>query len=349
MSQEAMKFQDYYEVLGVERDASQDEIKKAYRKAAMQWHPDRHQGDDHDEAEARIKQINEAYEVLSDVDKRKKYDQFGENWKHGQDFTPPPGAQSTTHRMTPEEFEAMFGSSGFSDFFASMFGDDVAKGFGGSAPQHRRYAHRGADTRAELKLDIGDAIRGGKRSFQIGASSACHSCGGIGFVGEHVCPSCAGIGTVHSVKTVDLKIPERIHDGMQLRLRGLGEAGSEGGHAGDLILSIRLNPDSVYRFKGNDIEAELPVTPWEALSGTKVKMRTPEGVVRLTIPPGTASDTRLRLKGKGLDDGHGSRGDLYAVIRYALPDQLTPKQQELIQELPKHGPQHVSGGAREDS
>ena len=183
-----MKFQDYYEVLGVPRDASADDIKKAFRKLALKWHPDRHKEGEREHAEATFKGINEAYEVLSDPEKRKRYDQFGQNWQHGQEFNPGP----EDVRMRPEDFERRFGRGGFSEFFESMFGDQFGSAFerrGGQA--HRRFRHRGADVRAELGLTLEDSLRGGKRRFEVPTVQTCPRCGGVGFIDDHVCPTCA--------------------------------------------------------------------------------------------------------------------------------------------------------------
>ena len=339
-----MKFQDYYEILGVKRDASADDIKKAYRKLAMKWHPDRHQGDDRAAAEEKFKRINEAKEVLTDPEKRAKYDKFGEHWEHGQDFRPPEGGGWQT--MNPEEFESMFGGGGgFSDFFASMFGADMGSQFRG-ARTHRRYQARGADSNAELLLTISDAIEGGKREFGLGTVQACPTCGGTGELEQHVCPTCAGMGRVRGRKTVELKIPKDVRDGLVLRLKGLGEPGVGGGETGDLYLTIRLKGDANYRREGADIYADVPVAPWEALDGAKVDIRTLDGTVTLNVPAGTKSGQHLRLKGLGLSHEQGGRGDLYAVIRMALPDEPSDKQKELIKQLKQAGPTEVKGGAR---
>ena len=346
-----MKFQDYYEVLGVTRTASPDEIRKAYRKLALQWHPDRHKGAAQRDAEERFKRISEAYEVLSDPENRKRYDQFGEHWKHGQEFTPPPGAGGgRTRTMTPEEFERMFGGAagGFSDFFTGMFGDRFQRASGGGG-RHQRFRMRGADVQAELELSVREALAGGRRGFELPTTAPCPRCGGTGFLGEHVCPTCMGVGQVRGRKTVEVAIPRSLRDGQTLRLRGLGEPGDNGGPEGDLLLTVRLASDDVYRIDGADVYADVPVAPWEALSGTKVDVRTPDGVITLTVPPGTRAGQKLRLRGKALDDGEGGRGDFYAVIRLALPDVLNERQRQLIQELSKAGPSLVGGGAREAS
>lgn len=339
-----MKFQDYYEVLGVPRGASGDEIKKVYRKLALKWHPDRHQGDEKSGAEEHFKRISEAYEVLSDAEKRAKYDRFGENWEHGQEFEPSPGQRT----MTREEFEAAFGGSGgFSDFFQEMFGGDVRRDFGGGPRSHPRYAHRGADVRAELSLPIGDAIRGGTRSFEVPTRTSCPSCGGTGSLDRHVCPTCAGIGEVRERRTVELRIPENVRDGLKLRLAGLGEPGS-GGDRGDLLLVLRLADDEVYRRDGANLDARVPLAPWEAIRGARVDVRTGRGVVTVTVPPDTSAGERLRLRGQGLDDGRGGYGDCHVVIVLDLPGELTERQKELLVEAGSAGSGSVRGGAREE-
>jgi curved DNA-binding protein len=336
-----MKFQDYYEILGVPRGASQDEIKKAYRKLAIKWHPDRHPGDDRASAEEKFKRINEAKEVLTDPEKRAKYDRFGQSWQHGQDFTPPQGGQGW-RTMSPDEFGDMFGGSGFSDFFASMFGDDMRTRFGG-----RRRASRGADANAELHLAVSDAVRGGSREFTLGTMKDCDMCGGSGVLDEdHMCPTCGGLGRVNGRKTVELKIPKDVRDGMTLRLRGLGEHGQGGGPTGDLYLTVRLQSDDVYRREGANLYADVPVAPWEALDGAKVDLKSLDGTVTLTIPPGTKSGDRLRLRNLGLRREDGTRGDLYASIRYALPETLTEEQKQALKALKESTATQVTGGAR---
>jgi curved DNA-binding protein len=394
-----MKFQDYYEVLGVPRAATAEEIKKAYRKLALKWHPDRHKGKAQAGAEERFKQISEAYEVLSDKEKRAKYDRFGEHWKHGQEFAPPPGSGfggrdgggaggfGGARRMTPEEFARIFGNArggggpggagagpggmggfggagGFSEFFSSLFGDGGAFEEGppgGRGPGARRsgrpsaraaFRERGADARAELSLPVSAALRGGRSSFDIPVRTTCMRCDGTGFLGEHVCPVCVGVGTLAGRKRVDLTIPAQVRDGLTLRLRGLGEPGEAGpdgkpGEPGDLYLTLRVESDDVYRVHENDLEADVPVAPWEALSGARVDVRTPRGVATLVVPPNTRSGARLRLRGQGLPDGEGGHGDFTAVIRHALPQDLSPRQRELIAELGRTGAGTVTGGARE--
>ncbi len=340
-----MQFQDYYEILGVKRDASPEEIKKAYRKLALQWHPDRHKGAAKKDAEARFKRISEANEVLSDPEKRKRYDRLGANWQQGQEFTPPQGQRT----MSREEFERMFGGAGgggFSDFFAQMFGEDFGRTFRGSGrARHARFAQRGADVRAELELGVRDLARGGKHSFRISTSTPCPRCGGVGFVGEHVCPTCLGVGSVSGERTVELAIPADARDGLVLRLRGLGEPGENGAESGDLLLTLRVGSDGTFSVEGPDVEADLPIAPWEALAGAEVEVETPRARAKVKVPSGTRAGAKLRLRGQGLPDGAGGRGDLLLVVRLVLPADLTPRQKELLREAGESAPP-VAGGVR---
>jgi DnaJ-class molecular chaperone len=343
----SVKFQDYYELLGVSRTASEDDIKKAYRKLALKWHPDRHQAESKAKAEEKFKQISEAYEVLSDQETRKRYDALGENWKHGQEFSPPPGA-GQGRRMSPEEFQQMFGGGGgFSDFFASFFGDQFGQRFGGRGPTSaRRGAQRGADVRAELSLAISEAISGGRRQFELPAEITCPVCNGLGEVKNHICPRCGGVGAIRERKTVEVSIPQAVRDGAVLRLRDLGEPGQGGGEPGDLYLTVRLLSDSVYRITGNDLEADLPVAPWEAAFGAKVEVRLPDGTLTVTIPENARAGTKLRFRGRGMADEEGGHGDFFAIVRIKLPDSLSERQKEALREMERAGPHRVTGGIR---
>ncbi|GJM23282.1 MAG: molecular chaperone DnaJ [Planctomycetota bacterium] len=351
-----MKFQDYYEVLGVARDASEAEIKKAYRRLALKWHPDRNQGEEHEAAEARFKQISEAYEVLGHADTRAKYDRFGENWKHGQEVPPGAGGGADgfgggAQSMSREEFEQMFGgaggSGGFSDFFREAFGDDMRRDFGGASgasQQHARYRFRGADVQAELRLPVSEALLGGKRSFQLPGRSACPSCGGTGELKGHVCPACAGIGQVRRMRSVELAIPKQLRAHSTLRLRGLGEPGAGDGEAGDLLLELSLVDDDHYRVLGDDLEARAVVTPWDAESGTQLELRTARGEVSVNVPAGARAGQRLRLRGQGFARAGGEHGDCFARVELDLPRTLSDRQRELLRELAALDTERSDGG-----
>jgi curved DNA-binding protein len=347
-----MQFQDYYTTLGVERSATADDIRGAYRKLAKEWHPDRHPPHKRAEVEARFKAIAEAHEVLSDPEKRKRYDALGEHWRHGQDFQPPPGGGGF-RRVDPEEFARMFGGGGggggggFSDFFAQMFGDmfaDASRAHGDGRPHAHRAAARGQDAEAAIELKVGEALLGGKRSFGLSIGVPCAACDGDGQRAGRACPACGGLGRTQRQRTIALSIPKDARDGQVLRLRGLGEAGD--GQPGDLLLTLRLVADDVYRLRDDDVEADVLIAPWELLDGATVDVQVPGGTAAARIPPGTKPGQRLRLRGQGLARADGSRGDLLLVVRLGLPDPLTDRQRELLRELGKDSARVRGGAAR---
>ena len=322
-----MRFRDYYEVLGVPREADAAALKKAYRKLALEWHPDRHQGAERAQAETRFKELNEAYEVLSDPKKRAKYDRFGKDWESGQEFAPPSG-----RARTGADFEAAFGDGeGFSDFFRSMFGEEYAREFERGARRPRR--RRGGDIEAELALPISVALEGGMRSFTRPGSASCPACSGQGSRGHHACAACAGLGSVRRERHVDLRIPTDVRDAMTLRLAGLGEPGSGGAEPGDLLLNVRLQADGRFRIVDGELEARLVLTPWDAHAGTRADVRTARGTASVAIPPDTRSGRRLRLRGQGFADGHGAHGDAWVRIELDLPASLSEREKRLLDEL----------------
>lgn len=323
-----MKFRDYYELLGVARDVDAAALKKAYRKLALEWHPDRHQGAERARAEARFKELNEAYEVLSDPEKRAQYDRFGKDWESGQEFTPPAGRGGAGGR----EFEDLFGQGeGFSDFFRSMFGEQYAEEFRARARTPRQ--RRGGDVEAELELPIGLALEGGVHAFELPGTTDCPTCAGDGSLGQHTCPTCAGLARVRRSRHIDLRIPADVRDGMALRLRGLGEPGVGGAEAGDLLLRLRLADDRSFALVDGALEARVKVTPWDAHVGTRVDVRTARGTATVTVPPKTRSGRRLRLRGQGFADGRGGHGDAYVRLELDLPEVLSEREGRLLEEL----------------
>jgi len=302
-----MEFKDYYQIMGVPRDASQDEIRRAYRKLARKYHPDVSK---EPEAEARFKEVGEAYEVLKDPEKRAAYDQLGANWKAGQDFRPPPGWD--------QGFEFHGGgftdadASGFSDFFESLFGRGgfARGGFGSRAGFH---AH-GEDTRARVQIDVEDAYRGGTRAITLRHSE----------LGPDGRPQVRE-------RTLNVRIPKGVRQGQHIRLPGQGGAGIGKGQAGDLYLEVEFRPHRLYTVDGADVYLDLPVAPWEAALGAQVKAPTPAGPVDLKIPPGSASGRKLRLKGRGIPSK--PPGDLYVVLRVALPPANTEAAKAAYREM----------------
>jgi DnaJ-class molecular chaperone len=324
----AVKFKDYYQILEVSRTATADEIKKAYRKLARKYHPDVNPTDR--TAEDKFKELNEAYEVLSDPEKRQRYDELGANWKTGADFTPPPGWQKGP--MQPGAFGDLFGGGpgqgGFSDFFESLFGGVRGARAGPG------FAMRGADVEADLTLGLDDIYHGATRTLTIPVAERCASCGGVGTQDGHLCRTCNGTGVVQRPKSLAVHIPVGMREGSVIRLAGQGEPGTGNAPAGDLYLRLHLSPHSLFTFVADDdLQMELPVAPWEAALGAKVTVPTLDGSVEMTIPPGSQGGRRLRLRGKGVPRQHGGRGDLYVKLKITVPPKLTTEERELFEKL----------------
>ncbi len=285
-----MEFKDYYQIMGVKRDATQDEIKRAYRRLARKYHPDVSKEPD---AEARFKEVGEAYEVLKDPEKRTAYDQLGANWKAGQDFRPPPGWD--------QGFEFHGGgftgadAPAFSDFFESLFG-----GAGFARRGRSEVHHRGEDTHAKVSIDVEDAYRGATRPITL----------------RHTEVGADGRPKVKE-RTLNVQIPKGVHQGQHIRLARQGGTGSGKGAPGDLYLEVEFRAHPLYHVEGKDVFLELPVAPWEAALGATVKAPTPTGAVDLKIPAGSKSNRKLRLKGRGIPGQ--VPGDLYVVVQIVLP------------------------------
>ncbi len=321
-----VKYQDYYEILGVDRNATEKEIKAAYRKLARKWHPDLHSGKDKQLAEEKFKQINEAHEVLSDPEKRAKYDRLGANWRDGQDFSPPPDMEGFRFYTTAGD-----PVSGFSEFFEMLFGGGDL--FNRTAKKTRRGGPvRGQDVETELEITLEEAYRGGERTLQLAVKEICPACGGAGYTQNAFCSRCGGTGVVTAGKSLAVKIPPGVHDGSRIRLKGQGGEGLHGGERGDLYLRIRLLPHPVFKVEGNDLETEISLRPEQAVLGDRVLVPTLDGPVTMKVPPGTRAGKRLRLRGKGLPAQDG-RGDEYIRIKIDIPDHLTTEEQELYRRL----------------
>ena len=325
-----MKYIDYYDPK-VSKTASEKEIKQAYRKLARQHHPDLHQGNAKHDAEEKFKIINEAYEVLSDPDKRTKYDRLGMNWKAGDDFNVDPSATGgyTYTYQGPGNFD--FGSFGFSDFFSTIFGQDFANSQQSGA-RPRRTSSKGEDVDAEISLTIDELIHGVEKDIYLSAPNLCAACEGQRFTQQGVCRACGGTGATEDVKTVKVTIPAGLYPGASLRLKGLGGKGRGDSAAGDLYLSIRAAENGAWQINGSDLEAELVLYPDQAVLGDKMRVPTPHGHVQLSIQPGVHAGQRLRLKNKGLPKS-GGFGDLYLRIRIDIPLESLAAEQELYQKI----------------
>lgn len=306
-----MEYKDYYQLMGVERDATQDEIKRAYRKLARKYHPDVSKETD---AEARFKEVGEAYEVLKDPEKRAAYDQLGANWQAGQDFHAPPGWDAGFEFSGGGYTGGVEGDAGaYSDFFESLFGQFHAGGPGGIHA-------RGNDHHARVLIDLEDAMHGATRSIKLQV------------------PEVDARGHVITRERVlNVRIPKGVRQGQHIRLAGQGNAGLGEGKSGDLYLEIEFNPHSIYRIDGRDIYLDVPVAPWEAALGASIKVPTPAGTVDMKIKPESANGSKLRLKGRGLPAGSaGNRpGDLYVVLQLTLPPAATDKAKELYRDMQK--------------
>ncbi|MGZ5007714.1 MAG: DnaJ C-terminal domain-containing protein [Methylobacter sp.] len=300
-----MQYKDYYKIMDLSRTATQDEIKRAYRKLARKYHPDVSKEKD---AETKFKELGEAYEVLKDPEKRAAYDKLGSNWKAGEDFRPPPNWD--------EGFEFRGGFTGggggvFSDFFEQLFG---RSGFRSSGPGAQQFHAQGQDTHAKIYIDLEDSFQGTTRNISLSA------------------PETDTQGHVQlKHRSLNIKIPKGVKPGQHIRLSGQGEPGSGGGKAGDLLLEIAFNPHPLYRISESDIYLDLPVAPWEAALGATVKVPTPEGKVDLKVPPNSRQGSKLRLKGRGLPAK--TPGDFYVVLQIALPPANTERAKAVYQKM----------------
>jgi len=307
----SVEFKDYYDVLGVARDASGEEIKKAFRKLAHKYHPD--VAKDKTTAEEKFKEINEANEVISDPEKRRKYDQLGANWNHPERQPAPPQAGFGGGDANASEFH--FDGTGFSDFFEQFFGSHgrPSGGFGrtrGDGVGGETVAQRGQDIEADILVTLDEILRGSTRTIHL----------------QRADPR-----TGQSVQqTLRVKIPPGVREAQLIRLAGKGQEGLGGGDSGNLYLRVKFAQHPDFRVRGADLHYDLDLAPWEAVLGATVPIPTLDGTVSLKIPAGTMAERQLRLRGKGLPTSNGTRGDLYAVVSIQVPAHLTPEQKVLV-------------------
>jgi curved DNA-binding protein len=299
-------YKDYYKVLGVERDCSQEEIRKSYRKLARKYHPDLNPNDK--TAEDKFKEINEAYEVLSNTEKRKQYDQLGSGWQHGQQFNVPPEFQEQFKRRgygPPPSYH--FGGTGFSDFFESLFGSGAKNWEGGFETED--FSSKGVDVQADIMITLEEAFHGATKAITLERRGR--------------------------RETYQVKIPSGVEQGSRIRLAGRGEPGSGGGEAGDLFLKIHIAPHPHMRLDGKRLIYDLELAPWEAVLGTTVTVETLGQKLKIRIPPGSQDGQHLRVRGQGFRFGSGDRGDLFVQIHIELPTQLSEREKTLWEELAK--------------
>lgn len=316
-----VQFRDYYETLGVSKTATEEEVRSAFRKLARKYHPD--VAKDKKAAEEKFKEINEAYEVLGDPEKRKKYDQLGADWNRPGGFQPPPGWQWEGQQPGGGFYQSgsdgggvqfEFDGTGFSDFFEAFFGGGRGRSAFGGFGGRQATAERGADVEADIMVTLEEALQGSTRTVSLRRAGS------------------------NKVENYQVKIPRGVHDGQRIRLRGQGEAGVRGGKSGDLFLRVRLARHPDFAVEGSDLLQEVKIEPWRAVLGSELVVPTLEANVRLKIPAGTQGGQRFRLRERGLPGVSGKRGDLYVVVQINVPKKLTEREREVWSELSKlHG------------
>lgn len=309
----AVTTQDYYKLLGVDRNAKPEEISKAFKKLARQHHPDFNPGNK--ASEEKFKEINEAYDVLKDPEKRKLYDQFGHDFQNAGQYARQPGGGGGHFTFNGQDM----GGADFSDIFENLFGGGrggESGGFGGFGGFQQR-PRRGRDVEAELPLTLLEALKGGKRKVTLQMPGG--------------------------PKTLEITVPPGVRDGAKLRLSGQGDPSPNGGPAGDLFLRVRYLPNDLFKVDGSNLQSDAAITPWQAVLGAKIKVPTLEGDVELSVPPGTSSGRKFRLRGKGMGSP-SQRGDLFVKIRIDVPKTLTPEEKELWEKLEKISTFKAPGG-----
>lgn len=340
-----MEYKDYYEILGVDKKASSKEIKSAYRKLARKYHPDVNPGNA--EAEAKFKEINEANEVLSDAEKRKKYDTLGPDWEKRFSQYGPSGG-----RYTYNQPGGNAGTADFSDFFETLFGQhggtgtaggggfdfDLGSIFNRGRKTQRPVAQRGQDVEQPIEVTLQEAFSGAERSFTVQSQQQCPTCHGSGLKDENLCPTCHGTGTIPKTKGLHVKIPAGVKERSRIRVAGEGNPGAGGGNAGDLYLVVHMVPDRRFRREEDNLhtDVDLPVTA--LVLGGEVNVPTLNGSIMMKVPPGSQNGRTMRAAGQGMPHLRGGgRGDLYVKLNAVLPTQLSEEQRSLFEQLAAAG------------
>ena len=324
-----MEYKDYYKILGVPKNATQDEIKKAYRKLARKYHPDFNKGNS--EAEKKFKEINEAYQVLSNPEKRRKYDQLGANWDKFQNFNPGDfgfnfGGSGDWFSGFSSKREKGFG--GFSDFFKMFFGGGDIFSEDIFTSQRKRKTSRARNITADLTISLQEAYFGSTRILKMQREEKCPNCNGMGIVGNQICSRCMGRGIISYPEEIEVKIPPGVEEGSKVRVKGKGKNG------GDLFLKIHISEDSGFKIQGRDIYTEIEIPVYIAVLGGEVDVPTISGIVKMKIPPETQNGKTFRLRGKGLPSiGRKPSGDEIVRVKIKIPQNLSQKEKELFKKL----------------
>ncbi|HLJ68329.1 MAG TPA: J domain-containing protein [Chloroflexota bacterium] len=336
----AVQFKDYYQILGVKKGASEKEIKSAYRKLARKYHPDVNPGDK--TAEAKFKEINEAHAVLTDPEKRKKYDTLGPDWDKRFQQSRAPGREYT--------YTTSGGTGDFSDFFETLFGQRGGTGTSGGSfdfdlgsilnrgRSRKPVAQNGSNIEQEIEIALPEAFSGVERAFTLQTTQTCPTCHGTGLQGDQLCPTCHGATTVARSKRLDVKIPAGVREGQRIRLAGEGNPGVSGGKPGDLFLIVHILPDPAFRREGDNLYTDVAAPVTRLVLGGEVEVPTLLGRVTMRIPPGSQNGRTLRLGGQGMPHLRGDgRGDLYVKLNALLPTHLSEEQRHLFEQLEKAG------------
>lgn len=334
----AVAYRDYYEVLGVQKSASEKEIKSAYRKLARKWHPDANP-DNPKEAEEKFKELQEAYAVLSDPEKRRKYDALGSDWESAARQADQQQRYRSQRGPTTIEFGDLgdlfggagtAGGDGFSDFFDTFFSNVGRRTTTASA----RSPHRGRDLEGSIEITLHDAYAGAKKSISMELEDRCPLCGGTGVKHQQICPNCHGTGTVLTSKSLEVTIPKGVRDGQRIRLTGQGGSGIHGGPPGDLYLTVHVKPDDQFEREGDDLYIDLPVSIFDLVLGGEAHVPTLTSGVTMTIPPRTQNEQLMRIAGKGMPHVNGKgNGDLYIRLIARLPQRLSEQEEQLYRQL----------------
>jgi molecular chaperone DnaJ len=322
-----MAGKDYYQILGVSRNASEKEIKQAYRRLARKHHPDLNPGDK--SAEAKFKEINAAYEVLSNAEKRKKYDQFGERWEYADQFAKAGGQERVRWDFGKGGTTFEYGDlSGLGDIFSSLFGDSGIGSRMARGPQH------GQDIESPIEVSLEEAYHGSTRVIQLQVGEPCTACGGTGRVGNRVCTMCGGAGVKVIPKRLEVKIPAGVRDGSRIRITGEGGPGRAKGNKGDLYLVVKVLPHKLFERRGDDLYTEVSVPLATAMLGGEVGLPTLNGNLSLKIPVETQNGKVFRLAGKGMPKlGDSEHGSMFAKVKVVLPTNLTEEERKLFEKL----------------
>lgn len=323
-----MASKDYYNILGVKRGASEQEIKRAYRRLARKHHPDVNPGDK--SAEAKFKEINEAHEVLSDKEKRQKYDQFGDQWQYADQF-----AKSGGQQYTSRDFSPGGGGQGFSfeeGDLGSLFGD-MFQGFRTGTSSRRARTRRSLDIDQPVEITLEEAYQGTNRILSFETEEPCSACGGTGRIQNVPCSVCRGSGVVARQKRLEVKVPPGVQNGSRVRIAGKGRQG-HGGANGDLYLVISVKPHQLFERKDDDLYVQVGVPLTVAVLGGEIQVPTPKGKLALKIPPETQNGRTFRLSKQGMPHlGNSSRGDLLAKVNVVLPSKLSTEEKKLFEQL----------------